>query len=56
MAILRTIAEKLQQQGHACDKRKCREKIKALKKKYKEVADHLRLNSVGLKASKKSLQ
>lgn len=49
-AVFRTISDKLQQRGHSRDTKQCREKIKALKKKYKEVADRLRRSGVGIES------
>ena len=34
--VFRTISNKMQERGHVRDPKQCREKIKALKKKYKE--------------------
>ena len=49
-AVFRTISIKLRQQGQLRDRKQCHEKIKALKKKYKEAADHLRQSGVGMES------
>ena len=43
----RKIAEELQRSGYQRSYRQCREKIKARKKKYKEVVDRLRRSGIG---------
>ena len=40
----------MQERGHVRDPKQCREKIKALKKKYKEAADSLRRSGVGIES------
>ena len=49
-AVFRMILNKLRQRGHLRDTKQCREKIKALKKKYKEAADRLRQSGVGIES------
>ena len=49
-AVFRTISIKLRQQGQLRDRKQCHEKIKALKKKYKDAADHLRRSGVGMES------
>lgn len=44
----REIADELRRQGFERDYKQCREKIKALKKKYKETVDRLRRSGVGV--------
>ena len=42
------IVKELASKGYQCDKKQCREKLKQLKKKYKEVADSLRRSGAGV--------
>ena len=44
----KAIAEELRKKGYERDFKQCREKIKALKKKYKEAIDKLRASGVGV--------
>ena len=46
----RTIADALRSQGFDRDFKQCREKIKQLKKKYKETVDRLRKSGVGVES------
>ena len=46
----RAIAEALRRQGYDRDFKQCREKIKGLKKKYKETVDSLRRSGVGVES------
>ena len=46
----RAIADKLRRQGFKRDFKQCREKIKALKKHYKETVDSLRWSGVGVES------
>ena len=48
--VFRTISNKMQERGHVRDPKQCREKIKALKKKYKEAADSLHRSGVGIES------
>lgn len=47
--VFRTIFERLQQRGYLGQEAICQEKIKALKKKYKEVTDRFCQSGVGIK-------
>ena len=46
--VFQTISDMLERQGIHCTGRQCRDKIKLLKKKYKEIVDKLHRSRVGV--------
>ena len=48
--VFQRISQDLQQHGYVRNWKQCREKIKALKKKYKESVDRLRRSGVGIES------
>ena len=52
----KAIAEELSRQGFSCDYKQCREKVKALKKKYKEVMDAQRRSGTGISSDNDSFK
>ena len=46
--VFNKIAQELLQKGYQRDAKQCREKLKQLKKKYKEVVDGLRRSGAGV--------
>ena len=52
VVVFRKIASALEAKGYSRTFQQCREKIKALKKKYKESVDRLRASGVGVDSDK----